>query len=295
MSVSVERGPSSAAPLVACDEVAWVDEGTAVATKHIVPTDPYLQGHYPDFTIYPGVFTIETVFQGATALLPQSPPLEIRSIESVRFQAPLLPGDTSTATLRMRPAAGGATRIVATCERADGSACAEVRLTVGPREAYRPPGVLSHGELKSLLPHRNPMLHVDRVDELLPGERIVAVKAVSGSEACYQGLSSAIAPEGYRYPVPLIVEGLGQAGGVLWLNSLTRDDVAGKKLIFGSARGLEVLGAAYPGDVLRHVVQASALRKESAIMTGEVWVEDRLIIRVQTILALLRAEDSLAL
>jgi len=286
-----------ASPLIAIDDLTWQTATSAVATKQIVAMDPYLEGHYPDFTIYPGVFTIETVFQAAaTALGVADTDLEISSIKSVRFQAPLLPGDRLTATLRFTPVDDdtAAVDVAADCRRGDGTACATIRLRVAPRHVAGPVGVLSHADIRRLLPHRNPMLHVDRVDELIPMTRIVAVKAISGSETCYRHLREDAAPEAYRYPTSLIVESMGQAGGVLWIHSLQGDMDPSKKLIFGYARGLTVHGAAYPGDVLRHIVHVTSVKGDNAFATGETWVGDRLIATCDDILVLLRADTTLA-
>ncbi len=63
-------------------------------------------------------------------------------------------------------------------------------------------------EIKKLLPHRYPFLLVDRVVELVPGERIAAIKNVTSNEPFFRGHFP-------NYPVMpgvLIVEALAQAG-----------------------------------------------------------------------------------
>jgi 3-hydroxyacyl-[acyl-carrier-protein] dehydratase len=66
------------------------------------------------------------------------------------------------------------------------------------------------------LPHRYPMLLVDRVVELIEGERIAALKAVSINEPYFQGHF----PGRPIMPGVLIVEALAQAAGVLAIESL---------------------------------------------------------------------------
>lgn len=66
------------------------------------------------------------------------------------------------------------------------------------------------------LPHRYPMLLVDRVEELVPDERIRAVKAVSVNEPFFQGHF----PGRPIMPGVLIVEALAQAAGILAVESL---------------------------------------------------------------------------
>jgi 3-hydroxymyristoyl/3-hydroxydecanoyl-(acyl carrier protein) dehydratase len=87
--------PPYAAPLVAVDhldEVVLMSRGWRVrATKVVDPGDPYLGGHFPGRTVFPGVFIIEAVRQAVAAALDQ--PLDVASVRSVRFLAPALAGD----------------------------------------------------------------------------------------------------------------------------------------------------------------------------------------------------------
>lgn len=152
--------------------------------------------------------------------------------------------------------------------------------------------MLEHAELKRILPHRHPILQVDRVLEFEPDRRIVAVKAVSGAEPCYAGLD---ADAGHAYPVSLLMESLGQTGAVLWLRSA---ELAGRPvdgtLIFGSARNLVLDSAAYPGDVLRHAVELTTVKGGNAFMYGETWIGDRRIATIESMQVALRGAAELA-
>ena len=66
-------------------------------------------------------------------------------------------------------------------------------------------------EIQRLLPHRYPFLLVDRVLELEPGKRILAVKNVSADEPCFQGHFPGLP----IFPGVLILETLAQASGLL--------------------------------------------------------------------------------
>lgn len=151
---------------------------------------------------------------------------------------------------------------------------------------------IEHADLKRILPHRHPILQLDRVVEFEADHRIVATKAISGCEPCYADLA---ADADHAYPASLLVESMGQAGGVLWLRSAA---LAGEPrtgtLIFGSARNIALAGAAYPGDVLRHVVELENVKGDNAFMRGETRVGDRLIMSVESMLAVLRADTELA-
>lgn len=126
-----------AAPLSAVDGVTHGD-GTVTAVKDIVATDPYLAGHYPHFTIYPGVFSIETVYQAARAVLERDGArVELVGVHSVHFKAPLLPGDRLTADLTFHPSTADGSadtvRVKARCRRADGESSGRVTLDLRVR------------------------------------------------------------------------------------------------------------------------------------------------------------------
>ncbi len=124
-----------AAPLNAIDRVE-VDPGVGVrAEKKIVATDPYLGGHYPDFTIYPGVFTIESVHQAVRAMVAaergDGARAEIEKIVSVRLNAPLLPGDVlSVRADRLPTEDADLVRVKAVCRRSDDAVAARMTLEV---------------------------------------------------------------------------------------------------------------------------------------------------------------------
>ncbi|HEU4423839.1 MAG TPA: hypothetical protein VFR67_15010 [Pilimelia sp.] len=124
--------PATAAPLTACDTVESRADGHAtviVARKRVDPAELYLRGHFPGFVIYPGVFLIETFHQAILAGWRERPGVAPRLAEltSVRFLAPLLPGDELLLEARVTPGAGGASlHVRATCHRADGTLAARL-------------------------------------------------------------------------------------------------------------------------------------------------------------------------
>lgn len=122
-----------AAPLSAVDKLEIGADGTVTAIKDIVADDPYLAGHYPHFTIYPGVFAIETVYQAARAALTrEGAGAELAGIISVHFKAPLLPGDRLTAELTLTPSTSDESivRVKAKCRRADGQSTGRITLAL---------------------------------------------------------------------------------------------------------------------------------------------------------------------
>lgn len=73
------------------------------------------------------------------------------------------------------------------------------------------PGVMDLDQIVSRIPHRYPMLLVDRILEVEPGRRIVGLKNVSANEPFFQGHF----PEYPVMPGVLVVEAMAQVGGVL--------------------------------------------------------------------------------
>lgn len=99
--------------------------------------------------------------------------------------------------------------------------------------------------IKSLIPHRYPFLLVDRVLELVPGERIVALKNVTANEPFFQGHFP-----GYPVmPGVLIIEALAQAGAVMMLRSM--DSPETKIPFFAGIDGARFRRQVVPGDQLR--------------------------------------------
>ncbi|WP_371616947.1 3-hydroxyacyl-ACP dehydratase FabZ family protein [Streptomyces sp. NBC_00454] len=122
-----------------------------------------------------------------------------------------------------------------------------------------------HAELRSTLPHRHPILVVDRVTELDPGVRIRTSKAISGSEPCYAGLPDDLAPAGYAFPNSLLLESFVQSAATLWLQ---KPEHPVGTLLFVGARKVLVQGEAYPGDVLHHEATLQMEKNATAIFNG---------------------------
>ena len=110
-------------------------------------------------------------------------------------------------------------------------------------------------KITSLLPHRYPFLLVDRVIEVEPGERLVAIKNVTINEPFFQGHF----PEKPVMPGVLIIEALAQATGLLAMES---EEVAGKAIYYlvgvDKARFKRPV---VPGDQLHLEVSVSKQRR----------------------------------
>ncbi|MFG2651216.1 hypothetical protein [Streptomyces sp. NPDC048436] len=77
-------------PLTAVDTVQATDSGF-IGRKEVRADDPYLSGHFPSLTVYPGVFMIEGVQQMLELHLDGAlGGIELVSVESARFSLPVL-------------------------------------------------------------------------------------------------------------------------------------------------------------------------------------------------------------
>jgi 3-hydroxyacyl-[acyl-carrier-protein] dehydratase len=118
------------------------------------------------------------------------------------------------------------------------------------------------------LPHRYPMLLVDRVESLVRDERIVAVKAVSMNEEFFQGPF----PGRPIMPGVLQVEALAQAAGVLAVESLGLAG-SGKLVYFMSIDGVKFRKPVEPGVLLRLEVEFVQKRARVCKFAGRATLE----------------------
>jgi 3-hydroxyacyl-[acyl-carrier-protein] dehydratase len=114
-----------AAPIRAVDQVIEVSDQSIRTIKAIAGNETFFLGHYPDFPIFPGVFVLEAVHQAVGRYVTDGLALPLharmRGIKSVRFLAPLQPGDVLevAAQCTYDPATGGLA-VEAKCWRRDG-------------------------------------------------------------------------------------------------------------------------------------------------------------------------------
>jgi len=104
--------------------------------------------------------------------------------------------------------------------------------------------MLSNIEIRKLLPHRYPFLMIDRVDELEPGKRAVAVKNVTVDEPFFQGHF----PEYPIMPGVLIVEALAQTAGIA---TAVLEDSRDKLGVLAGIDSMKFKKQVVPGDTLK--------------------------------------------
>lgn len=122
-----------------------------------------------------------------------------------------------------------------------------------------------------IMPHRYPFLLVDRVLDLEPEKRVVAMKNVTINEPFFQGHF----PGRPVMPGVLILEAMAQAGGVLLLNAIEHPET--KLVLFMSIDNAKFRRPVIPGDQLRFELEMKAFRRNTCKMTGEAFVDDQLV------------------
>lgn len=115
------------------------------------------------------------------------------------------------------------------------------------------------GEIMKYLPHRYPMLLIDRVVEIELGRSLVAIKNVSYNEPYFQGHF----PNRPVMPAVIILEAMAQATGILVLRSM--DKLPSEKSIyyFVGIDGARFRRPVEPGDQLR--IEVELLRSTRGI------------------------------
>ncbi len=148
---------------------------------------------------------------------------------------------------------------------------------------------LSFDEVRKLVPQSYPFLMIDRVLELDPGKRIVAVKNVSGNESFFQGHFPGLA----IMPAALILEGLAQATIVLQRkNAAGAAPEDGVIYLFGSVRA-KMHRPVFPGDVLKLEVKLVKSFGEGGAAEGLATVEGETCVEAEMYYTKTRTADLL--
>ena len=121
------------------------------------------------------------------------------------------------------------------------------------------------------LPHRYPMLLVDRVEAIEPDRSISAIKAVTITEPFFQGHF----PGRPIMPGVLIVEALAQAAGVLAVESLGLAN-SGKLVYFMAIDGAKFRQPVEPGVLLKLDVEFVQKRATVCKFAGRASVDGKL-------------------
>ena len=140
--------------------------------------------------------------------------------------------------------------------------------------------MLDIGDILRSIPHRYPFLLVDRVLELEPGRRIVALKNVTINESFFLGHF----PGAPVMPGVLIVEAMAQSGAVLLLHDMPDRD--SNLVYFTGIDHARFRRTVRPGDQLRLTLEVLKLRARTCKMHGRAEVDGSLAAEAEILSAL---------
>ncbi|MBA1433925.1 3-hydroxyacyl-ACP dehydratase FabZ [Bombilactobacillus bombi] len=130
--------------------------------------------------------------------------------------------------------------------------------------------ILEANQIQKILPHRYPMLLVDRILDYQPGEYAIGVKNVSVNENFFQGHF----PGNPVMPGALIVEALAQTGAIALLSL---PSFKGKTAYFGGIRKVKFRQMVRPGDQLKLEVHLDKLRGNAGLGHANAYIGEKCI------------------
>lgn len=141
-------------------------------------------------------------------------------------------------------------------------------------------------EIMEILPHRYPLLLVDRILEFEEGKRIVGLKNVSINEPYFQGHF----PGFPLFPGIYVLEALAQVGGVLMIKSLGLE-IGKYAVVFAGIDGARFKRPVFPGDSLILELEAVSLKKKLSKMVGVARVDGQTVAEATLYAAARRLEE----
>ena len=122
-----------------------------------------------------------------------------------------------------------------------------------------------------IMAHRYPVLLIDKIVEMIPGEKVIGIKNVTVNEPFFQGHF----PKRPVMPGVLIIEAMAQAGGFLILNTV--EDPLTKNMFFASIERARFRKPVIPGDQLRMELIMVKYRLNTCKIEGKAFVGDEVV------------------
>ena len=135
--------------------------------------------------------------------------------------------------------------------------------------------MIERSEIETIIPHRPPFLWIDRVEELEPGVRCVAVKFVDPADPIFAGHF----PAKPILPGVLLIEAVAQTAGVM-LGSAAPQVAArtgGELALLAAVNRFKFFKPVTPGRELRIETKKLTDAGKMALITGTVWVDGEMV------------------
>lgn len=139
--------------------------------------------------------------------------------------------------------------------------------------------LLSTKEIMEIIPHRQPFLLIDTIEDLEPGVRAVGKKCVSYNEPYFAGHF----PQEPVMPGVLIVEALAQVGAVA---ILSQPEFKGKTAYFAAINSAKFKNKVVPGDVLRLETEIIKVKGPIGVGAAKAYVGDKLAVQAELTFAI---------
>ncbi|MBU3947057.1 MAG: 3-hydroxyacyl-ACP dehydratase FabZ [Proteobacteria bacterium] len=140
--------------------------------------------------------------------------------------------------------------------------------------------ILDVTEIMKILPHRYPFILIDRILELVEGEKIVALKNVTINEQFFQGHF----PGMPIMPGVLIIEAMAQAGGVLFVAS-KQEKKYGDPIYFMGMDKVRFRKPVVPGDQIIFDIKILNMRTKVAKIAGVAKVDGKCVAEAELMAA----------
>ena len=134
-------------------------------------------------------------------------------------------------------------------------------------------------QIKKIIPHREPFLLIDKVLELEPGKRVLAVKKLSNEEPWFRGHFPNYAVQ----PGVLTIEMLAQAGAVC---VLSMEQNAGKIALFGGIEKARFKRPILPGDEVLLAVETERFKGPIGFANAKAFVGEQVAVVARLMFAL---------